>query len=74
MGILTNIPLNLFVAFVSNTLLTVLVAEAVVVVVEAIGYRLVVKSWRRAFVYSFLCNAVSFLTGLLVSLVFLLLT
>lgn len=48
---------------------TFLVAEVVVVVVEALWYACFVRSLKQAFIYSALCNAISFLAGVLVELI-----
>ena len=73
-NILTNVPLNLYVTYVSDSVATVLTAEVLIVAVEALWYRYFVDSWRRAVVYSVLCNGISFLTGLLVQLLWILFT
>ena len=67
-NILTNIPLNLFVIYVSGSWLAILIGELLVLLTETLWYRYFVGEWRRAFVYSALCNAISFLIGLLVQL------
>ena len=67
-NILTNVPLNMFVLFVNGSLRSVLIGELIVLVVETIWYRMIVGSTGRAFVYSALCNATSFLLGVLVQL------
>ena len=67
-NILTNVPLNLFVAHVDGDLVAIVLGELVVILVEALCYRLFIRDWSRAFIYSSLCNAVSFLTGLLAQL------
>ena len=67
-NMLTNIPLNLFVIFIDKSLMTIVLGELLVVVVEALWYYLFLRVWSRAFIYSILCNAISFLTGLLVQL------
>lgn len=69
-NVLTNIPLNLYVNYVSNSLLAILCGELVVVLVEALWYYLFLGNLSRSFVYSFLCNAISFLTGLLILLLY----
>ncbi len=46
-----------------------LMAEVVVIVVESLWYACFVRSLKQAFVYGALCNAISFLTGVLVELV-----
>ncbi len=65
---ITNIPLNLFLIYVSSTWTALLVGEILVLLVEMLWYRYFVDEWRCAFVYSALCNAISFLIGLLVQL------
>ena len=64
-NILTNIPLNLYVVYVDSSVMTIIMGELLVVAVE---YYLFIRILSRAFIYSFLCNAISFLTGLLVQL------
>ena len=60
---LTNLPLNLFVP---NDMVSIAIAEVAIVVIEAIWYYFFVKDIKKAFIYSALCNAVSFFTGLLI--------
>lgn len=67
-NILTNIPLNLYAICIDSGMTTIIVGELLVVVVEALWYYLFLRVLSRAFIYSFLCNAISFLTGLLVQL------
>lgn len=69
-NILTNVPLNLYVNYVSNSLLTILCGEILVVVVETLWYYLFLSNLSRSFIYSFLCNTISFLTGLLAQLLY----
>lgn len=71
-NILTNVPLNLYVNYVSNSLPTILCGEALVVLVETLWYCLFLANLPRSFMYSFLCNAISFLTGLLAQLLYIL--
>ena len=71
-NVLTNVPLNLFVTYVSHSLAVVVVAELTVVFVEALWYYYFVAHWRQALTYSFLCNGFSLLLGLLASQVYLL--
>ena len=56
-NVLTNVPLNLSLFYLEADDMTVLVGELVVVAVEALAY-------------SVLCNAISFLAGLLLLLLF----
>ena len=65
-NILTNVPLNLIVTHVDNSVTAIVVAEVVVVAVETLWYRYFVGRWRLALAYGFLCNAISFLIGLLI--------
>lgn len=67
-NILTNIPLNLFVICIDSSVMTIVLGELLVIVVEALWYFLFIRNLSRAFVYSSLCNAISFLTGLLAEL------
>lgn len=64
-NILTNIPLNLFVFYVDNRIMMIALGELLVIVVEAFWYYLFLRNLSRAFIYSSLCNAISFLMGLL---------
>lgn len=73
MNVLTNVPLNLYAVCVSDGWGTLIVGEALVVLTEALCYRLLVGEWRQAWIYSLLCNAISFLAGelfVLISLFF----
>ena len=60
----TNLPLNIFVA--RAALSTQLTAELLIVLIEALLYCIVIKDIRKSFIYSTLCNATSFLTGILI--------
>lgn len=65
-NVLTNLPLNLLIRHGwLGDLPSLLIAEAVIVVVESLCYLCLVRRWRQAFFYGLLCNAVSFLVGLL---------
>ena len=52
----------------NSSVMTIVMGELLVVAVEAFWYYLFIRILSRAFIYSFLCNAISFLTGLLVQL------
>lgn len=67
-NILTNIPLNLFVIYVDGSIMTMVLGELLVIAVEALWYYLFLRVLSRAFIYSILCNAISFLIGLLAQL------
>ena len=67
-NILTNIPLNLFVIYVDGSIMTMILGELLVISVEALWYYLFLRVLSRAFIYSILCNAISFLIGLLAQL------
>lgn len=73
MNVLTNVPLNLYAVYETpEGWGTVLAGEALVVVAEALCYRWLLADWRQAWIYSLLCNAISFLAGELVVLICLL--
>lgn len=68
MNIMTNLPLNLFLLAnpALHTSLPVQIGlECGVVVVESMLYFLVLHDGRKAFSYALLCNAISYLSGLL---------
>ena len=67
-NILTNIPLNLFVIYVDGSIMTMILGELLVIAVDALWYYLFLRVLSRAFIYSILCNAISFLIGLLAQL------
>lgn len=73
-NILTNVTLNLFVTYVSNSVVVIIMSEVFVVLIEALWYWYFVKQWHQAIVYSFLCNGISFLLGLLAQFMILFLT
>lgn len=73
-NVLTNVPLNLLLNYVGVFWTTIAIGELAVLLAETLWYRYYVERWRMAFAYSFLCNAISFLTGLLVQLLWLLFT
>ena len=68
-NILTNIPLNLFLRCVSNGWTEIIIGELIVLVIETLWYLWFVKNLKHAFIYSFLCNAMSFLIGVLFQLI-----
>ncbi len=69
-NILTNIPLNLFLLYVYGGATAIFVGELIVIIVEALWYYHFVRDIKQATTYSLLCNAISFLLGLLVQLVY----
>lgn len=64
-NILTNVPLNLLVIDNDYDWGVILIGEVIVILVETLWYFIFVKAWGKAFVYGFLCNAISFLSGVL---------
>lgn len=64
-NIITNVPLNIIAQYVGLSTVGVIIGELIVVVVEALWYYLFVKKASQAMVYSLLCNAISFLIGLI---------
>lgn len=65
-NILTNVPLNYFLLTCGGTTERLIAGELIVVAVEALWYFLFTRQWRKAAVYSLLCNATSFLVGILI--------
>ena len=68
-NILTNVPLNYILLTYGNSLERLIIGELIVLVVEALWYYGFVRQWRRAAIYSLLCNATSFLIGLLIQII-----
>ena len=64
-NVVTNVPLNIIAQYVGLSTVGVIIGELIVVVVEALWYYLFVKKASQAMVYSLLCNAISFLIGLI---------
>lgn len=64
-NIITNVPLNIIAQYVGLSTVGVIICELIVVAVEALWYYLFVKKASQALVYSLLCNAISFLVGLI---------
>ena len=64
-NVLTNVPLNLYVMHVGYSTKVVLIGELLVFIVESLWYLIFIRDIRKAFIYSLLCNAMSFLIGLL---------
>ncbi len=71
MNIFTNVSLNCYLVFVAFSVLVVLAGEMLVVLVEALWYQHYLNCWEQSFLYSLLCNAISFLTGQLLLLLLL---
>lgn len=64
-NVITNVPLNIIAQYVGLSTVGVIIGELIVVAVEALWYYLFVKKVSQAMVYSLLCNAISFLVGLI---------
>lgn len=69
-NILTNVSLNNYLFFVDYTDLTLIIGEALVVLIEALCYYFFTKNLAQSFIYSLLCNAISFLLGEFFQLIF----
>ena len=67
-NLLTNVPLNFYIDFAGYDWPHILLGEAVVIIVETLWYWLFTRDLHQSAVYSFLCNAISFLIGLLATL------
>lgn len=66
----TNLPLNIFVA--EEALSTQLTAELLIILIEAILYYIIINDIKKSFVYSTLCNTISYTTGIIIELTILL--
>ena len=64
-NVLTNVPLNLYLNYIDGRNGSLLIGEVVVFLIEAVWYWFFTRSLKQAVIYSFLCNAISFLIGLL---------
>ena len=64
-NMLTNVPLNYFLLTFEGGTEHLIMGELLVLLVEAVWYYLFVRQWRKAAIYSLLCNATSFLVGVL---------
>ena len=72
MNVVTNVSLNVCLSFSYHSTWTdVAIGEVVVLVVETVWFWCVLRQWKKAAVYSFLCNAASFLLGLILDILFL---
>ena len=69
-NVLTNVPLNLYLNFIDDNSINILIGEVVIFFIEAIWYWFFTRSLKQATIYSFLCNAISFLIGWLLFLLF----
>lgn len=69
-NILTNVPLNIFLRLIDGYgWIEIIIGEIIVLIVETLWYWWFVKNFKKAFIYSFLCNAMSFLIGVLFQLI-----
>ena len=73
-NIVTNVPLNIYVNTTHAAMIDILLCELLIIVIETLWYQLFGCNIRQAAVYGVLCNAISFLIGLLIQLISLLLT
>jgi hypothetical protein len=69
-NILTNIPLNLFLIYVIGGMTAIFIGELLVFIIETLWYYYFVRDIKQAAIYSALCNAISFLLGMLVQLIY----
>lgn len=67
---LTNIPLNIYMHNHDAGFTTLLLFELLIIVVEALWYLCFTRSIRLSVAYSVLCNAISFLTGVVVQIAY----
>lgn len=67
MNILTNVPLNIYAwySYGAMTYKSIIMLESGVVLIETILYYIVTHDIRKSLLYAVLCNAISYLIGLL---------
>lgn len=63
MNIITNVSLNFLIQIIPNYYLGLILLELSVFVIESIVYFLFTKSFKKAILYSLLCNLVSLIIG-----------
>lgn len=68
-NILTNVPLNYFLLTFGTSTGRIVGGELLVLLVEALWYFAFTRGWRKAAIYSLICNATSFLVGILIQLI-----
>lgn len=68
-NLLTNVPLNIYIDYAGYDWPQILFGEIVVIIVETLWYWLLTRDLHQSVVYSFLCNAISFLIGLLFTII-----
>ena len=68
-NILTNIPLNVWAIVGYRIFIEIIIAEIIIMIVESLWYYMFVKRVRTATIYGVLCNTISFLTGILITLI-----
>lgn len=69
-NVLTNVPLNLYLYFIDDRNGTILIGEVVIFLIETVWYWFFTRNFKQAVLYSFLCNAISFLIGALLFILF----
>jgi len=69
MNVATNVPLNIWAEKNHPQMSTIIIAELAVIIMESLCYYAVTRNIRLSAVYSLLCNAMSFLLGLLFCLI-----
>ena len=69
-NVLTNLPLSLYLYHIGNNFGNILIGEVAIFLIEAVWYWFFTRSLKQAVIYSFLCNAISFLIGELLLILF----
>ena len=66
-NIITNVSLNIYVQFIDVRYYYLIITflEILIVIIEAIGYTLIYKDYKKSLLIAFLCNIASYLLGLL---------
>ena len=69
-NIITNLPLNLYILYIDDSIVTIILGELLVILAETLWYYMLLHILSRAIVYSCLCNVISFLMGVLIQISF----
>lgn len=78
-NIITNASLNILLYFIKFPkyyvyVITVIILEILIVFIEAIYYYIFLKDFKKSFKYSIITNVSSYLFGLIISLIYMLLS
>lgn len=75
LNIITNLSLNLILQLFLDSklivyIITLFILEVLILIIEALGYNIIIKNLKSSFYLSLTLNAISFITGLLILNIF----